>query len=73
VKDVDFLFLDSSHDYDATLNEFNAWKPSLAPGAIVVFDDFGHPEFPGVAQAVRELDLQGEVADGHFIWHAPTG
>jgi predicted O-methyltransferase YrrM len=73
VKQVDFVFLDSSHDYEPTLTEFNAWKPSLAAGAIVVFDDFGHPEFPGVAQAVRELDLHGEAAAGHFVWRAPAG
>ena len=73
VSDVDFLFIDSSHDREPTLNEFNAWQPSLAPGAIVVFDDFGHPDFPGVAEAVRELDLTGEAAAGHFIWRAPAG
>lgn len=73
VSVVDFLFIDSSHDREPTINEFNAWRPSLAPGAIVVFDDFGHPDFPGVAEAVRELDLTGEAAAGHFIWRAPAG
>ena len=72
VKNVDFLFLDSSHDYEPTIKEFNAWKPSLAPGAVVVFDDFGHPEFPGVADAVRDLELDGEVAGGHFVWRASS-
>ena len=72
LKDVDFLFLDSSHDYEPTIAEFSAWRPRLVPGAIVVFDDFGHPDFPEVARAVRDLDLTGEVADGHFVWHAPA-
>lgn len=72
VSGVDFLFLDSSHECEPTINEFNAWRPSLAPGAIVVFDDFGHPEYPGVADAVRRLELQGDVGAGHFIWTAPA-
>lgn len=72
VKDVDFLFLDSSHDYEPTIEEFKAWRPSLAPGAAVVFDDFGHPEYPGVAAAVEELGLAGETGAGHFVWRAPA-
>jgi predicted O-methyltransferase YrrM len=72
VKNVDFMFLDSSHDYEPTVAEFNAWRPQLAPGAVVVFDDFGHPAYPGVARAVRELELTGEAAVGHFIWRAPA-
>ena len=35
--------------------------PSLAPGALVVFDDYGHPDYPGVAEAVAELGAAGEA------------
>ena len=72
-SDVDLLFIDSSHDRDATMNEFNAWRGSLAPGAKVVFDDYGHPEFPGIAQAVEALGLQGEIGAGHFLWRNEAG
>src|ERR1039458_8514350 len=36
---ADFLFLDSSHNYQDVIDEFNAWLPRLSPGAIVVFHD----------------------------------
>jgi hypothetical protein len=40
-------------------------------GAIVIFDDCDHPEFPGVAEAIDELGLVGHRRDGMFVWEAP--
>jgi predicted O-methyltransferase YrrM len=64
---VDLLFIDSTHTREDTLAEFRAWRPHLAPGASVVFHDFGNPAFPGVAEAVEELGLPGEVAGGSYV------
>ena len=58
------LFIDSSHEREPTVLEFTAWRPRLAPGAVVVFDDHGHPDWPGVAEAVGDLGLAGEVRGG---------
>lgn len=50
---------------------FMAWKHALAPGAAVVFHDYG-PTFPGVAQAISDLRLHGEAAGRSlFIWRSP--
>jgi predicted O-methyltransferase YrrM len=64
---VDLLFIDSTHTREDTLAEFRAWGPHLGPGAVVVFHDFGNPAFPGVAEAVGELDLPGEVVGGSYV------
>jgi predicted O-methyltransferase YrrM len=69
-RDVDLLFIDSTHEREPTVAEFRAWRPSLAPGALVVFHDYGHPEFPGVAEAVEELGLEGDARAGVFSWRA---
>jgi hypothetical protein len=69
--DADLLFIDSSHEHDATLEEFTAWREHLAPGAAVVFHDYTNPAFPGVARAVADLGLTGEVRSGMFVWRAP--
>jgi predicted O-methyltransferase YrrM len=69
---VDLLFIDSSHEREPTLAEFRAWRPRLAPGAVVVFDDHGHPDWPGVEQAVSELGLEGELRGSLFVWRAPA-
>jgi predicted O-methyltransferase YrrM len=68
---VELLFVDSTHEREPTLAEFRAWRPRLAPGAVVAFHDYGHPEFPGVAEAVEELGLQGERRGGMLVWTVP--
>ena len=63
---VELLFIDSSHDCAPTLAEVAAWRPALAPGALVVFDDYGHPDYPGVAAAVDALGASGTVRASMF-------
>ena len=43
------------------------------PAAAVVLDDYSHPEFPGVTQAVRALGLDGEERDGLFVHRVRRG
>jgi predicted O-methyltransferase YrrM len=69
---VELLFIDSSHEREPTVAEFRAWRPRLAPGAVVVFDDHAHPDWPGVAEAVADLHLEGRVCGGLFVWRAPA-
>ena len=70
-QEVDLLFIDSSHERQETIDEWRAWRSRLAAGALVVFHDHDHPEFPGVAQAVEDLGLVGRRHAGMFIWQAP--
>lgn len=69
-RTVEMLYIDSDHSREATIEELRAWRPVLAPGALVVLDDYTHPEFPGVRQAVRELALQG-LQRGTLFVHTP--
>jgi predicted O-methyltransferase YrrM len=69
---VELLFVDSSHDRDATVAEVRAWRPRLAPGALVVLHDYGNPAYPGVEEAVRELALGGRAHAGCWLWEAPA-
>jgi predicted O-methyltransferase YrrM len=64
---VDMLYIDSSHARQDTIDELNVWRPALRPRAIVAFDDFTHPEYPGVREAVRELGLEGTEHGTLFI------
>jgi hypothetical protein len=67
---VDMLYIDSSHEREETIAEVTAWQPVLAPGAPIVFDDYGHPDYPGVAEAVSELGLTGELRGTLFVHRA---
>jgi predicted O-methyltransferase YrrM len=69
---VELVFVDSSHDREATVAEFRAWQPRLAPGGLVVLHDYGNPAYPGVAEAVRELGLEGRQHAGLWLWTAPA-
>ena len=65
---VELLFVDSTHERDATLAELRAWEPCLAPGGVVALHDYGHPDFPGVAEAVRALGRVGKLTGGLYTF-----
>jgi Methyltransferase domain len=64
---VGLLYIDSSHHREDTIREMEAWRPVLEDGSVVVFDDFGNPEYPGVEEAVRHLGLKGKERRGLFV------
>jgi predicted O-methyltransferase YrrM len=64
---VDLLFVDCGHERQMVIDEVEAWRPRLADGALMVFDDYGHPQFPGVAEAIAELRLEGRDEHGCFV------
>jgi predicted O-methyltransferase YrrM len=67
---VELLFIDSEHERVPVLAAFAAWRDALAPRAVVAFHDYGHPDYPGVREAVRELGLSGDEVGGVFVWRA---
>jgi predicted O-methyltransferase YrrM len=67
----DMLFVDGSHDRDLTIATVEAWRPALAPAAVVAFHDFENPEYPGVTEAIRALGLDGEPEGDLYVWRAP--
>ena len=52
---IGLLFIDGSHVYQDVRDDFEAWSPHLAPGAVVVFDDYDTKPNPGVRRYVEEL------------------
>jgi predicted O-methyltransferase YrrM len=70
-RPVDLLYIDSDHERDSTIREFRAWEPVLHPGSLVVFDDYTHPDYPGVRDAVAALGLSGEERSGYFVHRVP--
>jgi predicted O-methyltransferase YrrM len=68
---IDLLYIDSSHEREDTVREVEAWRRVLLPGALIVFDDFDHPGYPGVREAVAELGLEGEQRAHMFVHRTP--
>lgn len=46
-KEVDILFIDTSHEYEHTLNECRAYVPRVKPGGIALFHDTHLMGWPG--------------------------
>jgi len=52
-REIDLLFLDTSHDYEATRQEIAAYASRLTPGGMLVLHD--SISLPGVRRAVLEV------------------
>jgi hypothetical protein len=61
-KPVGLLFVDGDHTYEGARRDIEAWAPHLAPGATIAVDDYHHPDWPGVAEAVDALVAEGVLA-----------
>ncbi len=68
---VDLLYVDSGHGYDDTVAELNAWSRVLAPGALVVFDDYANPDYPDVRGVIADLGLRGTPRGTLFVHEVP--
>lgn len=67
-KEVGLLFVDGDHTKEGAKLDIVSWAPHLAPGAIIAVDDYGHPDWPGVGEAVDELVAEG-VLEPIEIFH----
>ena len=61
-NDPELIIIDSSHEYQATLNELDLWFPALAPGGIIVLHD--------VSRFAADFDVsnQGGVGRAFDEW-----
>jgi predicted O-methyltransferase YrrM len=58
-RPVGLLFVDADHSKEGARRDIEAWAPHLVPGATIAVDDYHHPDWPGVAEAVDELVAEG--------------
>lgn len=66
----DFIYLDTSHDYQTVWAEIKAARRILKPDGLLAGDDYGGPEHWGVRRACEEL-LPHHVAISSRIWISP--
>lgn len=67
-KPVGLLFVDGDHTREGARLDIEMWAPHLAPGAVIAVDDYHHPDWPGVAEAVDELVAEG-VLEPVEVYH----
>ena len=61
-KRVGLLYVDGDHTREGARRDIVSWAPHLAEGAVIAVDDYGHPDWPGVGEAVDELVAEGFLA-----------
>lgn len=59
---VGLLYVDGDHTKEGARRDIEVWAPHLVEGAVIAVDDYGHPDWPGVGQAVDELVAEGFLA-----------
>ena len=64
---LDLAFIDAEHQADATLDQFAAMLPSLAPGAVVIVDDVDWPDMRRAQAAIgRHARVSTSVSVGRL-------
>lgn len=65
---IDFLFLDSSHQYQETKDSIYAWFPKIKDGGTLSGHDyFGHEEvFKAVKETIPLYITRNDIPDRHF-------
>lgn len=61
-KNIDLLFIDGDHSYEAVKSDVEAWLPKLKEGAIVIFHDYGWAE--GVQRTIEETVKPIQIGGG---------
>lgn len=64
-EELDLVFIDAIHLYEAVKKDIAAWLPKVRPGGILCGDDYTN-DFPGVIKAVKEAF--GEVYVQGAVW-----
>lgn len=57
---VGLLYVDGDHSYEGVSADWRAWRGHMAPGGVVVFDDYRHlvkgkDHYPGVTKLVDQV------------------
>lgn len=53
-KPIDFLFIDSSHEYEQTVQELDLWIPFVKKNGVICMHDT-NPRWEGVNRALKEF------------------
>lgn len=61
---MDFVFIDAGHSYATVVEDILAWFKKVKVGGLLCGHDYGHPNHPGVKQAVDDVLGYASVIDG---------
>jgi hypothetical protein len=66
--ELDFVFIDAQHTYEAVKEDIGLWLPKIRAGGLLCGHDWQN-KFPGVSKAVNEMLPPLEIMLGHdSVW-----
>ena len=69
--ELDFVFIDAEHSYEAAKTDIATWWPKLRPGGLLIGHDYHRKRFPGVCRAVDEFAERERLSvlrKGQTVW-----
>ena len=72
--ELDFVFIDGEHSYEAAKADIEAWWHKVRSGGLLMGHDYDRQRFPGVCRAVDEFGESHAVKvgrGGHSVWCIP--
>ena len=67
-EELDMVFIDADHSYEAVLADIKAWLSKVKAGGIICGHDYGTIAYTGVTRAVAEV-FQGAITQmGDCLW-----
>jgi hypothetical protein len=66
--EVDAVFIDADHSYEAVKRDIAAWLPKLRSGGLIFGHDYEPNEFGGVVRAVDEAFAGRHKMLGRTVW-----
>ena len=66
-RPIRFLLIDADHSYEGVRDDFRLWSPLVAPGGLVVFDDYLMPEVARFVDEEVRSDSRFEIAPGQIV------
>lgn len=67
-RSLDFVYLDSNHEFNHLKTEIHYWAKAIKEGGILAGHDYGHPDYPGVALAVDARIGQEKLVVEERTW-----
>lgn len=59
-KDLDFVYIDGEHTYEAVISDIVRWYPKVKKGGVLAGHDY-HETVPGVVRAVNEFCTKQKI------------
>lgn len=68
LEEVDLVFIDANHDYEALKSDILTWQKKIRKGGILSGHNYGRPRLPGVEKAVKELVKDFQLGQDE-VWY----